>query len=518
MGYSQYFDHFEEEQSSDIDVLFMGCYTPRRARYLASASPVLNSARSRIILSDNSRPNTGTSSNFVAGEDKISLLTRSAILLNLHQADEPYFEWFRVLDAIHCGCVVATEHSTDYAPLVPGTHFASSRPETLRYLIADLIRDPPHRARIRRQAYEWIRSELPLSDSARALAEAAEAIGAGASPCARTLTSRHLGSVDELTHVDFAQEIKAARVTTTPISPVSLFPQGDPEIASLRRVLKEVRLDLMDLRRVATKATLAANGDLIFPVRQTLATPSYGIGSAPRVSIVTALYNHQSEIVEALDSLLQSPYTDWEIVVVNDGSSDGSEASVARWAVSHPEIRLLLLTHPINRGLGFARNTALDHARGEYSFILDSDNAVYPEGIGDLVSALEQHADASFAFGMLASFKNSLPYGMVSYYPWEPTRLQSGNFVDAMAMFRTDVLRALKGYSIDRRLYGWEDYDLYCRLAEGGHNAVFVDHFVASYRASDTSMLSVTNISYTTAYIALKEHAPTLMSNVVPPD
>ena len=54
------------------------------------------------------------------------MLTRSRVLLNIHQGDEPYFEWHRALQAIHCGAAVLTETSTDAEPLVPGRHFAAA--------------------------------------------------------------------------------------------------------------------------------------------------------------------------------------------------------------------------------------------------------------------------------------------------------------------------------------------------------------------------------------------------------
>jgi glycosyltransferase involved in cell wall biosynthesis len=191
---------------------------------------------------------------------------------------------------------------------------------------------------------------------------------------------------------------------------------------------------------------------------------------------------------------------------------------VEDWARRHPEVALLLLSHPVNRGLGHARNTALTHARGEYVFVLDSDNAVYPNGIGDLVETLDRETNATFAYGILASFRDGDPYGLVSFFPWEPERLRTGNYIDAMALFRRVPVVEEGGYTTDRRLYGWEDYDLYCRLAEHAHRGVMVDRIVAMYRSSETSMLSVTNISHSSAFVALKEHAPTLMELVVIPD
>jgi glycosyltransferase involved in cell wall biosynthesis len=164
-----------------------------------------------------------------------------------------------------------------------------------------------------------------------------------------------------------------------------------------------------------------------------------------------------------------------------------------------------------------ARNAAVDFARGKYLFVLDSDNAVFPNGLGHLVQALDADPGASFAYGILACFKDDRPFAIMSCFPWEPKRLRLGNYIDAMALFRAEIVRGMGGYSTDRRLYGWEDYDLYCRLAEYGHRGRFLERIVASYTSSDTSMLAITNVSWTSAYMALKEHAPRLMDGVTPP-
>jgi glycosyltransferase involved in cell wall biosynthesis len=269
---------------------------------------------------------------------------------------------------------------------------------------------------------------------------------------------------------------------------------------------------------MATRAVLTGAGNKRIPdVRIAFSTPAYEARTAVRTSIITALYNHGAEITEALDSLVISDDLDFEIIVVDDGSTDGSADAVVEWGRGHPEVRLLLLAHPINRGLPAARNSALDFAQGEYCFVLDADNAVYRNGLGDLVAALHSDPDASFAYGILSSHKVGKPYGLVSFFPWEPLKLRHGNYIDAMALFRTRALRLMKGYATDRRLYGWEDYDLFCRFAEASCRGVFVDKIVASYRVSDTSMLAISNISVSAAFTALKERCPRLMSAVIPP-
>ena len=520
LGYSSSLDHFTEDEDRKYDALFMGCFTPRRGRVLAGCAPFLSQVRSRLIISDNSRPNSTRTVNFVPGEEKFELLRDSATLLNIHQSEEPYFEWARVLDAIHSGCVVVSEQSTDFGPLVAGEHFVSCRPEVIGALLEEVLADADLRRRLRRNAYEFIRSELPLAASAQRLIDTASSLDRSTRiPSSHEDQGGQAASEEDGLDLDELAGIpQAADDFSTVIVPTTAYPATDPESAAIRRALKEVRLDLIDLRRMATRAVLTgAENKRIPDIRIAFSTPTFEARAAVRTSIITALYNHGAEITEALDSLVTSDDMDFEIIVVDDGSTDGSGDAVAEWGRRHPEIRLLLLAHPINRGLPAARNSALDFAHGEYCFVLDADNAVYRNGLGDLVAALHSDPGASFAYGILSSYKVGEPYGLVSFFPWEPLRLRHGNYIDAMALFRTSALRSMNGYSTDRRLYGWEDYDLFCRFAEGSYRGVFVDKIVASYRVSDTSMLALSNISVSAAFTALKERCPRLMSAVTPP-
>ena len=155
----------------------MGCFTPRRGRVLAGCTPFLSQVRSRLIISDNSRPNSTRTVNFVPGEEKFELLRDSATLLNVHQSEEPYFEWARVLDAIHSGCVVVSEQSTDFGPLVAGEHFVSCRPEVIGVLLEEVLADADLRRRLRRRnAYEIHTIGASLAASAQRLIDTASSL------------------------------------------------------------------------------------------------------------------------------------------------------------------------------------------------------------------------------------------------------------------------------------------------------------------------------------------------------
>jgi glycosyltransferase involved in cell wall biosynthesis len=197
-------------------------------------------------------------------------------------------------------------------------------------------------------------------------------------------------------------------------------------------------------------------------------------------------------------------------VVVDDGSTDDSAARVQAFLRAHPEEPLILLAHGVNRGLPHARNTALAWARGEYVFVLDADNALYPAGLDALVSALDDDPEAAMAYGMLQAFDSRGPRTLLSCLPWEPERFRASNYIDAMAMIRASILRAAGGYATDRQLHGWEDYDLWLTLAERGHRGVLVPSIVGRYRVSQGSMLSFTNISIVAAHGVLADRHPTL--------
>jgi glycosyltransferase involved in cell wall biosynthesis len=233
------------------------------------------------------------------------------------------------------------------------------------------------------------------------------------------------------------------------------------------------------------------------------------------VSVICPLYNHADVVGGALASLAAQGFAGWELVVCDDGSTDGSGRVVEAFMESHSSLAALLVRHPVNRGLPAAtRNTAISQARGEYLLALDSDNELYPHCLERLVEALDAAPDADFAYGILEQFDRSGPVGLSGYFGWEPERLVQDNYIDALALMRRSTLTELDGYSEDRRLFGWEDYDLWCRIAERLGHAVHVPEIVARYRVAAGSTLSLTNLSTREARRALAEHCPNLFEGV----
>lgn len=500
LGWTQRWDRSPLDGIRDIDVLFLGSHTDRRARHLSSYAQSLWRWRSHLILSDNGRPNHEEGPDFVAADRKRDLLARSRVLLNLHATDLPYLEGLRLVDAIHCGAVVVSEHSAYTAPFEPGRDYWSARPENLMLVAQELLENEEVRRRFAADALSRLRRELPLRSSAERLAAVAREVDRTA-PVAPPRPSRA---------VELAPDV-ADREPPTPGATL------DPDESVLRRALKSRTLELIATRREVARLELTLSGMPEAGAEVAATTPAHR-AAEPRVSVLVSLYNYGRHIRAALDSVAAGSFRAFELIVVDDASTDDSLDLAVRWAGSHPDLAALVLHQRSNRGLAHARNTGLEFARGEFAFILDADNEIYPHCLSRLVEALDADPAAAFAYGMSERFEDAGPAGLISVGGWNPRRLRQVNHIDAMAMIRTEALRELSGYTSDDRLHGWEDYDLWCGMAESGRSGHAVREILGRYRQGSGSMLSsVTNLSTTEAYEALIERHPELMAGVTPP-
>ncbi|MBI5105948.1 MAG: hypothetical protein HZB46_13390, partial [Solirubrobacterales bacterium] len=163
------------------------------------------------------------------------------------------------------------------------------------------------------------------------------------------------------------------------------------------------------------------------------------------------------------------------------------------------------------------RNTMVGLARAPYVLMLDADNELLPPAARRLAAALDADPDALFAYPILAAHRDGAPDGLLSTLPWDPALLKAYNPIDALALLRRDALAELGGYTTDIRLHGWEDYDLWCRIAERGGRGVHVAQLLARYRRSaGGSMLSLTDLDTAEMRAILRERYPRTMGPPAP--
>lgn len=115
------------------------------------------------------------------------------------------------------------------------------------------------------------------------------------------------------------------------------------------------------------------------------------------VSIIVPVYNREDYLCECVDSVLAQTFSDWELVIVDDGSTDSSGEIADRYAASDSRIKVC---HTQNGGLSCARNKGIDISAGEYISFLDADDALHPQALQIMTEVLEHSSADIFTAGM----------------------------------------------------------------------------------------------------------------------
>ena len=487
------------------DVLFLGGLTDYRAATLATLAPQLWERRADLRLFDFSRPVDGAIESLVFGAAKYDLLASSKILVNIHRdagdsgdAANHYFEWARLIEAMANGCVVVTEPATGFAPLQSGKHFIETT--DLATTIAELLNDPERCAEISAAGSIAVLEEHPLVDSLAPILESIPAVNpavnpeqSGSSP--RFATGRALPL--------YRSKLRRAQQ-------IPLLPAFRPTTAFRRRVYCALH-DEMSLQRSIDAARCAyRHGDadhieVITSASYRDATPD----ATPEVSVIVTLFDYAAVVGETLDSIVASTGVDIEIVIVDDHSNDHGRQVVSDFIEAHPDTPIVLIGVDANRGLPASRNRAIEYARGAKVMVMDADNHIYPTCLRRLADALDAHPGAAFSWSILEEFAKTT--GLRSATGWHVPWLCVANHIDAQAMFRAETFEQHGGYRVDDALvFGWEDWEMWLRLAASGERGVHVAEMLGRYRTQETSMLATSNLFGDLMLDHLRQLHPTL--------
>jgi len=210
----------------------------------------------------------------------------------------------------------------------------------------------------------------------------------------------------------------------------------------------------------------------------------------PRVSVIVAAYQAEAHLGAALASVAGQSYSDWEVVVADDGSSDRT-AEVARAAGA------TVVRSEINRGLAAARNHALDHATGELVALLDSDDEWLPTYLEEQVALFDREQRRGGDVGIvccdarLAHDGHLLEetFGDRIGRPRPPVTagdLVRANVIFVSALCPRSVVDAAGGF--DPQLRAVEDLDLWLRIVEAGGRVVYNPAALVIYRLSPAGL------------------------------
>ncbi|HTR42528.1 MAG TPA: glycosyltransferase family 2 protein [Pseudomonadales bacterium] len=216
----------------------------------------------------------------------------------------------------------------------------------------------------------------------------------------------------------------------------------------------------------------------------------------PAVSVVITLYNYSAYIRSCLESVQASKAEDlpggFDVVVVDDRSTDSSVSVVEDFMRTSP-LPVCLVKKRTNTGLSDARNIGMLTARAPLVFILDADNEIRPDCLSAHYQTLAA-SDYAMAYGIINCFDSVTrkTVSTMSNSEWDERLLVSRPCIDAMAMLRKETVQKLGGYSIEYgKIFpqGFEDYDLWLRLAQAGYSGKLIPRILSDYRVHPTSMV-----------------------------
>jgi glycosyltransferase involved in cell wall biosynthesis len=221
-------------------------------------------------------------------------------------------------------------------------------------------------------------------------------------------------------------------------------------------------------------------------------------GTPPAFSILVAAYNAETTLPEALDSLLAQTRTDWEAIVVDDGSTDSTALIAARYAALDPRIRAI---SQANAGTGSARNTAARSARAGFFALLDADDLYLPEYLERIGRFIDEHPDNDLysVDGLLLREDGSLapddlqPDSEVRHYTAEDLLVR--NRIRVHNVFRRSMYDMVGGFDESRSIRN-EDYDFWLRALLAHARHIHDPERLKVYRISTTAKTADTMRCY----------------------
>ena len=243
-----------------------------------------------------------------------------------------------------------------------------------------------------------------------------------------------------------------------------------------------------------------------------------------KISVVVPLYNKEKSIEATLQSVLAQTYTDYEIIIVDDGSTDNS-LNVMRKRISELENESIRVIQKENGGVSSARNRGIEDSKGEYIAFLDADDLWDKEYLAEQIKLIHDFPDAAMWGINFAETNNGqlvrklatgLPEGYRGYVDnyFQIKGRHSDLFCSSSVVIRKDVFDKVGLF--DERIKYAEDTDMWWRIL-ATHKVAFYDRYMVFYRydAENRAMKRTRPLKFFAPYYVDKYQEPLYQANTV---
>lgn len=206
----------------------------------------------------------------------------------------------------------------------------------------------------------------------------------------------------------------------------------------------------------------------------------------PLVSVVIPCYNYACYLPEAVSSVLNQTYRNYEIIIVNDGSPDNTKEVAEKLIAEYSREQIRLINQANSGQPAIARNRGISEAKGEYILPLDADDKLAPQAIESYIMAVRDYpGHPVVAFGWLKNY--GVSDNIWKTQPFSHHQLLRRNLLAYCSMYHRSVWKAQNGYSTN--VPGYEDWDFWIGAAKMGAKFINIPSITTFYRETDKPSL-----------------------------
>lgn len=196
----------------------------------------------------------------------------------------------------------------------------------------------------------------------------------------------------------------------------------------------------------------------------------------PLVSIIVSCYNQGLYLKEAINSILEQTYKEWECIIIDDGSTDQTRKVAESFVSIDSKIKYI---YQENQGVCAARNNAIKASVGKYILCLDADDKISDDYLSLSVNELEKDSNVTLVATDYCRFGRS--HKIVKLEPYSIEKLMGHNLFVNCSMFRRKDFDRVGGFNLNMKS-GLEDWDFWLSLLEHGGNVKYLEGIHFYYR------------------------------------
>ncbi|MBQ3470524.1 glycosyltransferase [Candidatus Saccharibacteria bacterium] len=202
-----------------------------------------------------------------------------------------------------------------------------------------------------------------------------------------------------------------------------------------------------------------------------------------KIDIIMGIYNCEDYLADSINSILGQTFTDWRLIMCDDGSTDSSLKIAREYEKKYPT-KIVVLKNKRNMGLNYTLNNCLRLADAEYVARMDGDDLSNPCRLEKELDFLAKNKEYAFVSTAVETYDKKGVWGEL-YYKENPDRydfLKINPFAHPAVMIRREALKDVGYYSVDKRLIRVEDFHLWFKLYAKGYKGHNLQEILYSYR------------------------------------